>query len=373
MDSAMFDDLLSSKKQISSNQFFEESLLKNIPQIMYMKNLNGAYIAGTSYGKKFLLTGVDEINNVNFCFDKWKKNFQEDDAKVISTKEALVFEYEIPDNNGRMHAYSVHKSPITGVNDKVIGVAVMIKNLDKEKLLNLQKDSFIATLGHDLKNPTIAQIRAVELLLKGAFGETSEKQREILQMLLDSCKYMNGMLSSMLATFRSEGGGVKLNFELFSFVDLVRECVDEMVYIAKNKDVNILINEICDNPMMCADKIQIKRVVMNLLSNGIKYAFSKSDLSICIYNEEGRTCFKFQNYSPYISPEKQKAIFARYVSFAEAHKELGIGLGLYASKRIVDAHNGEIYVKSSKDEKNEFGFKIPYNVSKTQKECYVAF
>ncbi len=69
--------------------------------------------------------------------------------------------------------------------------------------------------------------------------------------------------------------------------------------------------------------------------------------------------FEFDNESPYIPKEKQKAIFARYVSYASAHKELGIGLGLYASKKIIDAHNGTIYLESSTENKNKFGFKIP--------------
>ena len=80
----------------------------------------------------------------------------------------------------------------------------MMKNIFRhsEKL-------FVASLGHDLKNPTLAQIRAVELLLKGEFGSLTEEQQEILGMLLDSCKYMNAMLSSLLATYRNERGVVK--------------------------------------------------------------------------------------------------------------------------------------------------------------------
>ena len=132
-----------------------------------------------------------------------------------------------------------------------------------------------------------------------------------------------------------------------------------MIYLAKDKNVKILLSKECEKETIFGDKIQIKRVVMNLLSNGIKYAFQNSMLKVKIYNEENKTCFKFENASPYISPEKQESIFAQYVSFAEAHKELGIGLGLYASKKIVEAHNGDIYVKSYEDDRNEFGFKIP--------------
>ena len=110
-----------------------------------------------------------------------------------------------------------------------------------------------------------------------------------------------------------------------------------------------------------------------VLSNGIKYAFKSTNLLIKIYNENRYTCFMFENHSPYITPENRKKIFARYITFAQAHKEFGIGLGLYASKRIVEAHNGKIFVKSFKDERNIFGFKIPNDASYKDKERFVTF
>lgn len=231
--------------------------------------------------------------------------------------------------------------------------------LDAEKKLEVQRETFVASLGHDLKNPTIAQIRALELLLKGNFGEVKEEQKEIIEMILHSCKYMSAMLSSMLATYRTEKGAVKLNSEEFSLSDLVLECTDEMIYLAKDKDVSVAIENSCNIETAYGDRVQIKRVVMNLLSNGIKYAQKDSCLKIKLFNENNMTGFSLENNSPYIPEDKREAIFAQYVSFAHAHNELGIGLGLYASKRIVEAHEGEIFVESFKDNRNIFGFKIP--------------
>ena len=96
---------------------------------------------------------------------------------------------------------------------------------------------------------------------------------------------------------------------------------------------------------------------MNLLSNRIKYAYNDTELKVFVYNEKNYTCFRFENKSPYLPNERQEKIFARYISFSKTHN--GIGLGLYASKKIVEAHNGIIFVQSFKDERNIFGFKIP--------------
>ncbi len=230
--------------------------------------------------------------------------------------------------------------------------------INSEKNLQAQRETFVASIGHDLKNPTLAQIRSLELLLNGVFGKFNNEQKEILSMILDSCKYMNGMLSSLLATYRNYGGAIKLNFETFSFTDLLKECVSEMLYVAKDKD--IIINNIFESTIyIFADKVQIKRVIMNLLSNGIKYAFKYSELKLITLCKDDKLFFKFENKSPYISEERQKALFKQYVSYAGTHKELGIGLGLYASKKIIEAHNGNIFVKSYKKDRNIFWFEIP--------------
>ncbi len=233
---------------------------------------------------------------------------------------------------------------------------------EDEASIQKQRETFVASISHDLKNPTLAQIRALELFLKGHFGKILPPQREIIEMVLDSCKYMNAMLGSLLLTYRNEKGTVQLNSDAVSICDLTAECVDEMIYLAKDKEVNINLINKAENDIVYGDRIQIKRVIINLLSNGIKYAYRKTNLVIKIYNEQNFTCFMFENLSPYISPDKQEKIFARYVSFAQAHKEFGIGLGLYASKKIIEAHNGEIFVRSYREGRNIFGFKIPNDV-----------
>ena len=227
----------------------------------------------------------------------------------------------------------------------------------ENEILQKQRESFVTSLSHDLKNPTLAQIRAIELILKGKFGDVSPEQREIMEMLLDSCKYMNAMLGSVLTTYRTDKGTVSLASEKVSIPDLAAECIEEMIYLAKDKGIKISYENRSVKGTIWGDMVQIRRVIMNLLSNSIKYAYPSTELKINVYNENNYTCFMFKNNSPYLPPEKQEKIFARYISFTKTHN--GIGLGLYASKKIVEAHGGCIFVQSFDDEHNIFGFKIP--------------
>ena len=242
---------------------------------------------------------------------------------------------------------------------------------DKNDVLQKQRETFIASLSHDLKNPTVAQIRAIELILKGKFGQVLPEQREIMEMVLDSCKYMNAMLGNVLATYKTEQGTINLASERVSIANLAIECTDEMVYLAKDKGIKVSFENQSEQEYVWGDTVQLRRVIMNLLSNSIKYAYNDTELKIFVYNEKNYTCFKFENKSPYLPDEKQAKIFARYISFSKTHN--GIGLGLYASKKIVEAHNGIIFVQSFKDERNIFGFKIPNDESYKNAKRTVTF
>lgn len=363
-------------KKTELNSLNLETIFKFCPDGIVFKDRNLFYVdANESYIKTFASQNFKSIvgkKNNPFIPKNIMKLINDADNEVMNSCSPI--NYVITLENETL--LNITSFPIV-CNNVFLGLASLIKDItqeeaikedfvnkhfeyiNSERKLQAQRETFVASLGHDLKNPTIAQIRSLELLLKGSFGEITLEQKELLEMVLDSCRYMNGMLSSLLTTYRNEGGSIKLHFQEFSLPELVNECVSEMIYVAKDKGINIEIRDCFNKSNINADRIQIKRVIMNLLSNGIKYAYSNTKLDLKIYNNDSDAFFEFNNESPYIPEEKQKAIFAQYVSYASAHKELGIGLGLYASKKIIEGHNGKIFVKSYKNNRNSFGFRIP--------------
>ncbi len=361
------------KEKFVLKHFQLKSLLENIPMLIYMQDVNQNYIAGTKPSQSFVKEGFDAFTNIHIDRTTVNAEEYEENIFVLNNNKILVKEKEFADFKGTYHRYKIYKVPINDFNGNVTGIITLANNIDAEKQLQTQRETFVASIGHDLKNPTIAQMRGLELLLKGDFGTLTKEQTEIIEMILDSCRYMNGMLSSLLATYRNYDGAVKLNFEEFSLPDLVMECVSEMIYVAKDKNVGISIDSRLKKDIVIADRVQIKRVIMNLLSNGIKYAYKESLLKLNIYPEGSKACFEFENESPYIPKDMQRAIFAQYVSYASTHNELGIGLGLYASKKIIEAHSGKIFVQSSKDERNRFGFKIPVKQKHSSEPIEVCF
>lgn len=374
-------------KELGTN--IPEIFFNNFTDAVVVKDKNLSYLyVNDSYCSQFCIENKDDLlgKPVNPYLDKKCCNLIYGADNEVKNK---IYSLNYVVNTGNNKILNISTMPICSL-DKFFGIISIVRDItqeeaikekfvnrhfeyiNNEKHLQRQRETFVASVGHDLKNPTIAQIRSLELLLKGMFGELNSEQREIIEMVLDSCRYMNGMLSSLLATYRNYGGAVKLNFEEFNFMTLLSECVSEMLYVAKEKGVRIVTFSPAADVNICADRVQIKRVIMNLLSNGIKYAFNDTELKLTVLEDNGNLSFSFENKSPYLSESKQKSIFARYVSYSGVNNELGVGLGLYASKKIIESHVGNIFVKSYKDDRNIFGFTIP-SAQDCKKEIKVIF
>lgn len=216
---------------------------------------------------------------------------------------------------------------------------------DKEEL-------FFATLAHDLKNPVQAQLLSLKMLSDGAFGKLNNRQKDILNIILESSNYMNNMLLSVLNSYKFDNGIIYLDKKEVLADELIHNCINEVKTFAHSKNIKIIYKP-CKIKLF-ADKIQLRRVISNLLNNSITYSFKNSDLTISTTGNDTNVIFSFANNSPEIPTDIKEHIFEKYVSGAST----GIGLGLYFSKQVVEAHNGKIYCEGN-GTSNKFIFEIP--------------
>lgn len=236
-----------------------------------------------------------------------------------------------------------------------------IFSLPSQNSIENQKDLYIATLAHDLKNPLLAQISSLKLLSAGAFGEVNESQYEMLNMILESTNYMQEMLFSIVKTYKELNGAIQLSKSLFDIESLIENSVRETKNLAGEKNLSISINGGLNNTdkYIEADKTQIRRVIDNLLSNAVKYTKNGTDIKIFIQNIEDNFIFSITNKSEHpISKELEKNIFEKYVCGENYSKNIGTGLGLYYSKKIIEGHGGTINLLVE-DDIVTFQFAIP--------------
>ena len=375
IENGVLTKVLSISKDISQEEHLKQkyvekifqlnTLLEHIPLCVYMKDVNGNFITGSEMAKEFLNTGRDiSVPNLVVDLDNLNSVIEEEDKYVISTKLPLDYEVVVKSVDGIDHWYQVYKAPILELNDQFSGIVVIARNIDAEKKREAQKEMFLATLTHDLKNPIQAQLMSLKLLSNGHFGNLTEEQSEILSMIIESANYMQDMLYTILRTYKFENGIIRLQKTEFNVDELIVTCLNEISALAKNKKIKIIYENLVLGRKLFADMHQLRRVIANLLNNAVNYAYSDSDVIVKISQKENNMLFEFTNYSDPIEQDIQDRIFDKYVTGSGSYQKTGIGLGLYFAKKVVDAHNGSISIESEGCV-TTFKFELPINDEKT--------
>lgn len=343
-----------------------KEIINNTSLAMYIKKPNGKILLANNKLGEFLGLKPEEI--IGLCVNDLYVDtniYDDEDKKVIETKQSIKADKFVhPKNSKQGHWYRVIKTPVLNKHNEVISIVVIFENIDADKELEDRKNTFIATMTHDLKTPTIAQINALDLLLKNCFGEINNPQREILNQIKGSCKYMSNLIFTILDTYLYDNGNIKIKLDSFNIEELIKETVDEVSNLLMEKRQTIKIHSTVSSSIITADKFQIKRVILNLISNANTYGFQNSEIEIYLTdadNDSNKILFNIVNKSHYISDDALVDIFAKYKQAKNAKfRKTGTGLGLYLSKQIIDAHNGEIHATSNREnETSTFGFSIP--------------
>ena len=359
------------KSELEDQEQMFRSVLLGMPIATYLKDLKGNVTYENKMAVDFLgLSDSDNANKWNYE-EKRSEEIKNEDSEIIKNCECISREKLITLKNNDKRWFKVTKCPIVNHEKKVIGICSVARDIDAEKTAAEQRETYVATLTHDLKTPTIAQIKALDLLLNNHMGPLNKEQRELLELTKDSCNFMYEMLSTLLSTYKYETGDYTLNYEKCNIISLVEEAINELEAIQKEKNVTIHIKKEGNIFDTECDRMQIKRVITNMMGNAISYAYNNTQIDINIKQDKSGISFDAKNESAYINPETMNNLFKKYVSHAAKFNKVGVGLGLYLSKQIIDAHNGDIYAKSFKDNHNMFGFTIPV-INKTKNDLTVS-
>lgn len=349
------------KTRLLEKNYQLNTLLENLPLLVYMKDKNRNLVVANNESRNFVLNGIDSYSDgVEIDMKDALPEVENEDNYVLQNKKYLQKEKVVKGSDGKQHWYKIHKAPILTSNNEINGLVAIAKNIDADKKLEHQRDLFLATLSHDLKNPLQAQISSLEMLYREYYGKIDEGHQEVMALIIESAKYMKDMLCTLLKTCKQNNGIIQLVYSRFDILSLMTKSIREVRDLGKIKNVEIRFNSKLteDEKLMYADENQLRRVISNMLNNAINYAFENSVVDISIKLENGFYVFDFKNESEEISESLKVNIFDKYVCGNPLESNSGVGLGLYFCRRILEAHDGTISLDNI-GTKNTFSIKIP--------------
>ena len=234
----------------------------------------------------------------------------------------------------------------TGENKTIdIGDVIILRNITIFKELDFAKTNFIATVSHELKTPIASIKMSLQLLEKQETGATNEDQKQLIESIKDDSQRLLKITGELLDLSQLETGNIQLNMEKSNPIEIVNYAVEAVKIQAEQKQIELIIESEKNLPELKADAEKTAWVLINFLTNALRYSPEKSDIKICLKILNNQLNFKVIDKGQGIDTRYQTKVFDKYFQIPGSHKS-GTGLGLAICKEFIEAQNGTIGVKS---------------------------
>ncbi|NLF83022.1 MAG: hypothetical protein GX568_03430 [Candidatus Gastranaerophilales bacterium] len=235
-------------------------------------------------------------------------------------------------------------------------VAAQIAIVVQKKTVEDTKSTFIATLTHDLRSPTIAQQKALEVIMTGKLGKSLEDFSEYLEDVYRINEEELRIINNILTVYHLESGMFRIKLALANIQAIINDTVRTMMPLAKEQEISIVQEVQSDLPEIVIDKDEIGRVIINLIGNALKHTYRGNKITVGANRQNNEIIIAVSDNGPGISEENKSKIFHR---FPTEKRQIGTGLGLYLSKQLVEAHGGRIWFESEVGKGTTFYFSLP--------------
>jgi signal transduction histidine kinase len=252
--------------------------------------------------------------------------------------------------------------PVKGQDDTNIGTVLLAMDVTERVWLNQQREDFVATLAHDLQTPVIASDRACELLLESANEKLHPDSLKMISMLKKNNQNLLGMIQSLLEVYRYQSGAQSLYLDSVDMGLLATRCIEDLFPLAEKQGLSLSADFEESGPLFAlADQTAIRRVIMNLLDNAIKYTQRGGNILVTARGGEQSVIVEVTDNGPGISEKDLGHLFKRYWHGSQGHKTYkpSCGLGLYLCKQIIEAHLGQISCESTVGSGTKFTVVLP--------------
>ena len=245
--------------------------------------------------------------------------------------------------------FAIHYDRFKDEDGEDIGIIILIQDItERQKLEDMQRD-FVANVSHELKTPLTTIKSYTETLMDGAV-EDPDMARSFLGIVDNEADRMNRLVKDLLQLSRLEQRQERMHFLEGNIVALVRQCMVKVEMTAQQKghQLNALFDEKM-NIRVLMDRDRMEQVILNVLSNAIKYTPDGGRIDVDIDSDGKKVQIIVSDNGIGISEEELPRIFERFyrVDKARSRKMGGTGLGLAITKQIVEEHQGTITAEST--------------------------
>ncbi len=236
---------------------------------------------------------------------------------------------------------------------------VVIQDITEHVKLDNMRKEFVADVSHELKTPITSIMGYADTLLEGEYDK--QTQDKFINVIATEARRMAKLVTDLLALSRFDNNQVQVQKEEFDLGELVKRCQEKVQLEINKKHHHVECFVTANVPPVYADKYGIERVVLNILTNSIKYTKEEGNIKIYVGFVYNDAYIKVIDNGMGIPDEDLTRIFDRFyrVDKARTREMGGTGLGLSIAKEILDKNEGSIDIKSEQGKGTEVVIRVP--------------
>lgn len=354
----MTTELNQKLSEVSTQKNQIETILLHMTDGIIAFNREGEIILINPAAKKFLSIRPEDIT-FDDIFRKFNLNINME--KIIYLENWTSTEQRIQVDDKFVNVFF---APFKNDTERPDGVIAVIQDITEHvKLDNMQKE-LVADVSHELKTPITSIMGYADTLLEGEYDK--ETQNKFLNVIATEARRMARLVTDLLTLSRYDNNKKRTQKETFDLGELVKKCQDKLAIEIKKKNHKVNCFVTADVPPVYADKYDIERVILNILSNSIKYTSDNGEIKIYVGFVYNDAYIKVFDNGIGIPENDLGRIFERFyrVDKARTREMGGTGLGLSIAKEILDKNGGSIDIKSVVGQGTEVVIRIPTKVDK---------
>ena len=307
------------------------------------------------------ISGKDamEISHTNDLLNYVLTNRKSDKTlKIFANGKESFFQLESIDISVPYLDKEQDKGMVT--TEKSAGNVFILRNITQFKEQDEAKTHFIATVSHELKTPISSILMSLDILAAGHVGKLNGEQTELIKNIEEDSSRLLKITGELLDLSQVESGNIQLKFLPTDPNQIVDYAIDAVKFQAEQKNIKLEVISRKTLPQVNADIEKSAWVLINFLSNALRYSSEKSRVVVQVMPVGSYIEFTVKDFGKGIDEQYQKKLFDRYFQVpTDGSKKSGTGLGLAISKDFIEAQKGEIFVESELAIGSTFGFRLP--------------
>ena len=364
----IFESVIGKLEKIYDGGIMTKIVNDSLEHIIF-KDMNGVYLdCNDSFLKDLKLKREDVIGKSSsniYGLSEIEASIQKSDLEVIKEKKRKIYNEEIT-IDGQVREFEVIKEPFLDSYKNLVGIIVTGRDVTHRREIEKMQQGFFANISHELRTPLNLIFGSLQLI-KSVEKEVLEKRNSLnkyIDIIDQNSKRLLKLVDNLIDSTRMKCGYYEYkpkNYDIVSFVENISMSVADF---AKQNNIDLIFDTDVEEKIMAFDLEKLERIMLNLLSNSIKYNKAQGQIEVLLNDCNDTFVIRVKDTGVGIPSDKLMYIFERFRqvenTFNKSTKGSGIGLSLV--KDLIEIQGGTIEVKSELGVGSEFIIKLPVKI-----------